>query len=634
MSTRISRAVDKPCRWVRRCAGEGFLSQSSKWLHFGIGPAATIQRVIVRWPDDSEPETFAGVGADGRFRLTQGRGVAARVDDRSPRVALSESVAKVPAPTAVARTVLAQRPQFPRLEYQDFQNQTRSLADAPAGPRLIVLWASWCQPCLTELSELAKQAAELRESGLAVVALATDSLDAESTEGMANARTLAEQLQAPFSFGWMSLANMDQLADVHREIIFRQRPLPIPCSFLIDSRGQLAVVYKGPVPGDQLMADLQLLNARPAEVELAAMPFPGRSLDTLRRAGPLQMAQAFREGGYWDDARAELNRLIEQVSTIDDLDALAAGIQQTLQPGAVHEWTRSPSPSAAPTKSQAPSATPFREGDANNSAASTPPSPLPDQATFKKLLLAEQQRMLVRAYLLLARTEHDAGATPRELDALQQVVKLQPDNTAARAEWIVALWQAGQRELARQQLERLNEQATEDAGKLAVVGQTWMKIGEPELAITNFQQAVSQDPDRIEPRLNLAMAQQLAHHPSAAIEHYSWILTRRPDSIDALNNLAWLYATYPRVEFRNGAKAEELGRQLCEMSRFQIPAFLDTFAAACAENGHFDEAVRVTELAANLARGRGEREQESVRHARLKLYQAGQPYREPGPVED
>ena len=119
-------------------AGEGFLSQSSKWVHFGLGPGATIERVVVRWPDDSEPETFAGVMADGRFRLTQGRGVAARVDDRSPRVALSESVAQVPTPTAVARTVLTQRPQFPRLEYRDFQNQTRSLADPPAGPQLIV----------------------------------------------------------------------------------------------------------------------------------------------------------------------------------------------------------------------------------------------------------------------------------------------------------------------------------------------------------------------------------------------------------------------------------------------------------------------------------------------------------------
>ena len=102
-------------------------------------------------------------------------------------------------------------------------------------------------------------------------------------------------------------------------------------------------------------------------------------------------------------------------------------------------------------------------------------SPPPDQATLKKLLLAEQQRMLVRAHLLLARTEHDAGATQRELDALQQVVKLQPDNTVAHSEWIVALWQAGQRELARQQLQRLNEQATPDVRQ---VGRRWPDVDE------------------------------------------------------------------------------------------------------------------------------------------------------------
>jgi tetratricopeptide (TPR) repeat protein len=197
------------------------------------------------------------------------------------------------------------------------------------------------------------------------------------------------------------------------------------------------------------------------------------------------------------------------------------------------------------------------------------------------------------------------------------------------SEWIVALWQAGQRELARQHLERLAEQTPQDAHALVVVGQTWMKVGEVELAIAKFQQALSQAPDQVEPRLNLAMAQQLSHQPAAAIEHYSWILTHHPDSVDARNNLAWLYATYPEAKFRDGAKAEELARRLCEMSHYTIPTFLDTFAAACAENGHFDEAVRATQLAVSSARGRGEREQEGVRQERLRLYQSSQPYRAP-----
>ena len=31
-------------------AGDGFLSQSTKWLHFGLGQESRIERIVVRWP--------------------------------------------------------------------------------------------------------------------------------------------------------------------------------------------------------------------------------------------------------------------------------------------------------------------------------------------------------------------------------------------------------------------------------------------------------------------------------------------------------------------------------------------------------------------------------------------------------
>ena len=46
---------DKPLvRTVR--AGDGFLAQSSKWLHFGLGDCDRLARVLVRWPDGSQQE--------------------------------------------------------------------------------------------------------------------------------------------------------------------------------------------------------------------------------------------------------------------------------------------------------------------------------------------------------------------------------------------------------------------------------------------------------------------------------------------------------------------------------------------------------------------------------------------------
>ena len=52
-------------------AGEGFLSQCSKWLHFGLG-AGQVERVVVRWPG-GKPQTFTGLEAGRFYRLVQGR---------------------------------------------------------------------------------------------------------------------------------------------------------------------------------------------------------------------------------------------------------------------------------------------------------------------------------------------------------------------------------------------------------------------------------------------------------------------------------------------------------------------------------------------------------------------------------
>ncbi|MCA9211709.1 MAG: ASPIC/UnbV domain-containing protein, partial [Planctomycetales bacterium] len=58
-------------------AGDGFLSQSSKWLHFGLGDTASIDRVTVRWPRvvglrvDNEEQTITGLELDQRFVVTQ-----------------------------------------------------------------------------------------------------------------------------------------------------------------------------------------------------------------------------------------------------------------------------------------------------------------------------------------------------------------------------------------------------------------------------------------------------------------------------------------------------------------------------------------------------------------------------------
>jgi len=57
--------------------GSSYLSHSSTTLTFGLGEAAQIDRLQIRWPDGGE-ETFEKIAAGALYTITQGEGIASR----------------------------------------------------------------------------------------------------------------------------------------------------------------------------------------------------------------------------------------------------------------------------------------------------------------------------------------------------------------------------------------------------------------------------------------------------------------------------------------------------------------------------------------------------------------------------
>jgi Flp pilus assembly protein TadD len=92
-----------------------------------------------------------------------------------------------------------------------------------------------------------------------------------------------------------------------------------------------------------------------------------------------------------------------------------------------------------------------------------------------------------------------------------------------------------------------------------------------------------------------------------------------------LNNLAWLLAISPNEKLRNGKEAVELARRACELSDWKDPSFIGTMAAASAEVGNFDDAVKWQRKSLEL--GVPEIEVEQA-HRRLKLYEQRKPFHE------
>ncbi|MBP89313.1 MAG: hypothetical protein CMJ64_21800 [Planctomycetaceae bacterium] len=115
---------------------------------------------------------------------------------------------------------------------------------------------------------------------------------------------------------------------------------------------------------------------------------------------------------------------------------------------------------------------------------------------------------------------------------------------------------------------------------------------------------------------------------ATAMEAVEERLAISPEDAASHNNKAWLLATCPVDEFRDGKLAVEHATRACELTGWSNSSFIDTLAAAHAESGDFEAAAECQQKAID-----SDPEgfyQEEFRE-RLALYQSGMPYRE-GPL--
>ncbi|MHC4543355.1 MAG: ankyrin repeat domain-containing protein [Planctomycetota bacterium] len=111
-----------------------------------------------------------------------------------------------------------------------------------------------------------------------------------------------------------------------------------------------------------------------------------------------------------------------------------------------------------------------------------------------------------------------------------------------------------------------------------------------------------------------------------AIVGYGSAVEVDPSYAPAYKGLAWLLATCPAAEWRDGAKAVENATKACELTSWKNANYLDTLAAAYAEAGDFDEAIKWQQKAIDLL-GEGQSSRYQLRFkAKMELYQTEQPY--------
>ena len=160
------------------------------------------------------------------------------------------------------------------------------------------------------------------------------------------------------------------------------------------------------------------------------------------------------------------------------------------------------------------------------------------------------------------------------------------------------------------------------------MGITLLAAGKYERAIFHLKESLRIRSSQAEVYINLGSAYSYLDQYGPAMQNWKKALELKPDSADVLNNLGWLYATYEDATTENANKAIEYARRSCELTGYNDPVYLDTLGVAYAAAGKFEEAKAMAGKALIIATANGQEKITSEVEKRIKLYEAGQPYRE------
>ena len=245
----------------------------------------------------------------------------------------------------------------------------------------------------------------------------------------------------------------------------------------------------------------------------------------------------------------------------------------------------------------------------------------------------------VATLLVRAGVYYELKQIDKALDDIEEAIRIQPQLVhpyLMRAEIYAATDRLHQ---AIEQLERLVQMSPGHVQLLNRLGSFYLMAGRPRKAIEVLTQVVDQDPENYSALRFRADAHLNIGEHAEAIADFGRALELNEEADESLlNNFAWVLATSPDDELRDGKRAIELATKAAELTAHQTPHILSTLAAAYAETGDFETAKKWSQKAVEIAQKELESADSSDRtqmqadaeqlQKELDNYREGKPVRE------
>lgn len=310
-------------------AGNGFLGQSSKWLHFGLGKETKIGKVVVRWPGGAVEE-FGGAKVNGHFLLVEGSGIASPVEREPIKTTGDESSAPVSGKESIHRIVTPTRSALPPLRYKRFDGKSGAVPLGEGRPLVVSLWASWCPACRDELEDWEMNQAAFNEAGVELHSVSVDEVDNRDDSSIETASKLVGELGLLFETGVATDEFYTRLQQAHDWPFRRRIPMPVPISFLVDGKGRLTAIYRGAVSAEQILADVGLFKMSDEELLAASLPFDGQWMFRPPVPAPMPKGIELMKNGDVLDAAEFAIRNLELLKPHREFPLLAIWISEKL----------------------------------------------------------------------------------------------------------------------------------------------------------------------------------------------------------------------------------------------------------------------------------------------------------------